>query len=68
MEKTGRGVTKWEGVGAYTGEKTQILCVMISKYEIEEIKELILSKDAKAFVIFTQCGEVIGNFEKRLVL
>ena len=67
MEKTGRGVTKWEGVGAYTDEKTYILSIMISKYEIDQIKALILSKDPKAFVIFSECGEVIGNFEKRLV-
>lgn len=67
MEKTGRGVTKWEGVGAYTDEKTYILSIMISKYEIDQVKALILSKDPKAFVIFSECGEVIGNFEKRLV-
>lgn len=67
MERTGRGVTKWEGVGAYTGEKTYILSTVISKYETEQIKQLVLSKDAKAFVIFAECGEVIGNFEKRLV-
>lgn len=49
MEKTGRGVTKWEGVGAYTDEKTYILSIMISKYEIDQVKALILSKDPKAF-------------------
>ncbi len=67
MQKTGRGATKWEGAGAYTGEDTHIICTMISKYEMQQVKELVLSKDAKAFVIFSQCGEVLGNFEKRLV-
>lgn len=67
MEKTGRGVTKWEGVGAYTDEKTYIMSIMISKYEIEQVKKLILERDPKAFIIFTKSEEVIGNFEKRLV-
>lgn len=31
MEETGRGVTNWEGAGAYTNETSYILFVMISK-------------------------------------
>ena len=31
MQKTGRGATKWEGAGAYTGEDTHIICTMISQ-------------------------------------
>lgn len=67
MEKTGRGVTKWEGAGAYTNEEMHILNVMISKYEISQIKELVIAADPKVFMYFTQSGEIIGNFEKRLV-
>lgn len=67
MEKTGRGVTKWEGVGAYTEEKTYILDVVISKYEMQYMKHLVTKKDPRAFMIFTESGQVIGNFERRLV-
>ena len=31
IDKLGRGVTYWEGVGAYTGENVHVLCVCLSK-------------------------------------
>ncbi len=66
MEETGRGVTNWEGTGAYTNENTEILYVVISKYEVSQIKRIVQKIDPKAFMIFTEGTAVTGNFEKRL--
>lgn len=66
MQEMGRGVTKWEGVGAYTNEGTHILYIMISKYEIEQLKEIIHRVDPQAFIIMNEGSSVLGNFEKRL--
>lgn len=33
MARLGRGVTYWEGKGAYTGEDLRVLCVCVSKFE-----------------------------------
>ena len=66
MEETGRGVTNWEGTGAYTNENTEILYVVISKYEVNQIKRIVQKIDPKAFMIFTEGTAVTGNFEKRL--
>lgn len=66
LKEMGRGVTKWEGVGAYTNETSHILYIMISKYEVEQIKEIIHRVDPHAFIIFNEGTSVIGNFEKRL--
>lgn len=66
MEETGRGVTNWEGTGAYTKENTEILYVVISKYEVNQIKRIVQRIDPKAFMIFTEGTAVTGNFEKRL--
>lgn len=66
MEETGRGVTNWKGVGAYTNENTEILSVVISKYEVNQIKRIVQRIDANAFMIFNEGSYVIGNFEKRL--
>ncbi len=66
LKEMGRGVTKWEGVGAYTNESSHILYVMISKYEIEQIKEIIHRIDPRAFIVLNEGTSVIGNFEKRL--
>lgn len=61
-----RGVTSWEGVGAYTNEKTYIHSMMVNKFEIRQITEAIKHIDPKAFVIRTEGPQVNGNFEKRL--
>lgn len=66
MEQTGRGVTNWDGEGAYTNKTSYILFVMISKYEVAQIKKIVHSIDPHAFMIFTEGCLVDGNFEKRL--
>lgn len=66
MTETGRGVTRWKGEGAYTGEQSNILSVMINKYEMEQVKSIVLDIDPKAFMIFNEGNAVIGHFEKRL--
>lgn len=66
MEETGRGVTNWDGEGAYTNETSYILFVMISKYEQEQIKRIVQNIDPNAFMIFNEGSSVVGNFEKRL--
>ena len=66
MAQTGRGVTNWDGEGAYTHKTSYILFVMISKYEVNQIKHIVHSIDPNAFMIFTEGCSVDGNFEKRL--
>lgn len=66
MDETGRGVTNWDGAGAYTNETSYILFVMISKYEVNQIRRIVQNIDPNAFMIFTEGCSVEGNFEKRL--
>lgn len=66
MEQMGRGVTDWNGEGAYTGEESKIMFVMINKYEVPQVKHIVKEIDPKAFMIFTEGCSVAGNFEKRL--
>lgn len=67
LERTGRGVTEWNGVGAYTREGTRIMVCCINKYELSEIIDIIHSIDSNAFVIADEGVYVAaGNFEKRL--
>ena len=66
MDQMGRGVTNWEGSGAYTGEATHIHSTMINKFELPLFKKLIKSVDEKAFIIYSEGSSVSGNFEKRL--
>lgn len=66
MEKLGRGVTEWQGDGAYTHESTHILVTVISKYEVLQLRRIVLSIDPKAFISYTQISGVFGNFAKKL--
>lgn len=66
IEQTGRGVTNWDGEGAYTNKTSYILFVLISKYEVGQIKSIVHNIDPNAFMIFTEGCSVDGNFEKRL--
>lgn len=66
LKQTGRGVTNWDGEGAYTHKTSYILFVMVSKYEVNQIKHIVHSIDPNAFMIFTEGCQVDGNFEKRL--
>ncbi len=61
-----RGATYWKGIGAYTSEETYIIITVISKYEIEQLKEILSKIDPSAFIIMSERPEIVGNFEKRL--
>ena len=66
MDKINRGVTEWEGAGAYTMESTHILVTAISKYEMSLIKRIVHEYDPKAFVIYNKVYGIDGNFKKKL--
>ena len=66
MEKLGRGVTYWSGTGAYTGEGVHVLCVCLSKYEIEEMLHAVHTIDPSAFFTVQEGVRVYGNFRRKL--
>lgn len=66
LDKLGRGVTWWEGVGAYTGEGVHVLCVCLSKYEIEELFHTVHTMDPHAFITLQEGVQIYGNFLKKL--
>ncbi|MEG1658821.1 MAG: YitT family protein, partial [Oscillibacter sp.] len=66
IEKLGRSVTHWDGVGAYTGEQVHVLCVCLSKYEIEELLHTVRTIDPNAFLVVEEGVRVFGNFQKRV--
>lgn len=66
MEKLRRGVTYWSGTGAYTGENVHVLCVCLSKYEIEELLHAVHTIDPHAFVTVQEGTRIYGNFQKKV--
>ncbi len=66
MEKLNRGVTYWEGHGGYTGDGVQVLCVCLSKYEIEALQRAVHETDPHAFFIVQEGVHIGGNFIRDL--
>ncbi len=66
MGQLGRGITKWHGIGAYSGQEKTILMVVASKYEVPKIRAIIHEIDTKAFVTIDEGVSVVGNFLKKL--
>ncbi|MGN0425981.1 MAG: YitT family protein [Acetatifactor sp.] len=62
----GRGITKWVAQGAYTGEESHILYIMLSKYEVNRLKNMIHKYDPQAFIVVNEDVYVDGNFLKKL--
>ena len=61
-----RSVTRWEGVGAYTGDSVHVLCVCLSKYEIEELLHAVHAIDPHAFLTVQEGTHIYGNFPRKL--
>lgn len=66
MEQLDRGVTYWQAKGAYTGDDVQVLCVCLSKYEIDTLKQVIRDIDPNAFFVMQEGVRVEGNFKRHL--
>ncbi len=66
METVNRTVTYWGGIGAYTGSETNVLCVCLSKYEIEELLHAVRSIDPDAFFTVQEGVRIYGNFQRRV--
>lgn len=66
MNETGRGVTKWDGFGAFTNEESHVLVTVVNKFEIDEILKLIYSLDPDAFTMIDEGIKVYGNFQHRI--
>lgn len=66
MSRVGRGVTYWEGKGAYTGSDMRVLCVCVSKFEVAELQETVRELDPHAFFIVQEGVRIGGNFAKKI--
>lgn len=66
MREMRRGVSYWNGFGAYTGDTNRVLFIVVSKYELSHLKKIVSKIDPQAFIRVNYDIEIHGNFEKRL--
>jgi uncharacterized membrane-anchored protein YitT (DUF2179 family) len=66
MHELSRGVTAWEGTGLFSGKERRILFCVISRSEVNPLKEIIHEADPAAFVVIGQAHEALGEGFKPL--
>lgn len=59
-----RGITVIDAKGAYSGEKRMVLMTVITRYQLNDVKQIIHDVDPTAFVNITQTVEVVGLFHR----
>lgn len=60
-----RGTTILDARGGYTGDKRDVLMVVINRYELHDLQLAIAESDEKAFVNIIQSSKVMGQFLSR---
>lgn len=63
----GRGATRIEASGVYTGEKRGTLMVVLSRNELDNLKALVAALDDHALVIISNVHEAIGEGFREMV-
>ncbi len=56
-----RGVTELKGRGVYSGKDKNVLLCVLSRNEIQHLKEIVHAIDASAFMILADVREVLGE-------
>ena len=62
----GRGVTYWDGKGAFSANDVTVNAVVVSKYEVKELKRIVNEIDPDAFVFMSEGITVDGYYLKKL--
>lgn len=65
-KRLGRTVTIMEGEGLVSGKKVVLYCVL-TRFEIHELRDIIKSIDASAFIAISDVSEIIGTHIKSSV-
>lgn len=68
IDDLGRGVTWFQGRGAYTDSEMKILLCVITQFEVTDLKRLIREVDPNAFTVILDAPEVHGRFDRRTPL
>ncbi len=62
LRETGRSATYWVGSGAFSKTESYVMMTVLSKYEVERVRQQIMQADPHAFMIESGNVQVSGNF------
>lgn len=60
-QKLDRGVTFLDGQGYYTRQDKKVILTVVKKRQLADLKELVMERDADAFVIVQEAHQVLGD-------
>jgi uncharacterized membrane-anchored protein YitT (DUF2179 family) len=66
LNELGRGATGLSGRGLYTDTPREVILTVVSRREINRLKEIVQSADPTAFMVISDVHEVMGEGFKRL--
>lgn len=67
-DRLGRGVTLLHGKGGYTGASKEVLYCVVTRLEVDKLKEIVLEKDENAFVTINAVHDIVGGrFKKKSI-
>lgn len=67
-DRLGRGVTLLHGKGGYTGQSKEVLYCVVTRLEVDKLKEIVLEKDENAFVTINAVHDIVGGrFKKKSI-
>lgn len=65
-EKLKKGVTLLHGKGGYTGDDKEILYSVVTRLEVDKLKEIVLDIDENAFITIYPVNDIVGGrFKKK---
>ncbi len=61
INEHGRGVTRFEGRGGYTGQNRPVLFTLLSTGQVVQLKKYLKEHDENAFAAISDASEVLGK-------
>lgn len=66
MDEMNRGVTLLHGEGGFTGEQKKILYTTMTRFEIDQMKDIVSGIDSNAFITLSSAADIVGGrFSKK---
>lgn len=65
LSKAFRGVTVLHGAGGYRGEDKEIIYSVVTRLEVDKLKEIVLDIDDSAFITIYPVNDIVGGRFKK---
>jgi len=66
MEEMYRGITRLDCKGAYTEDDEYIFYIVMSKYEVAQLREIVHKYDPNAWIVVNEKVSIFGAFVKKV--